>query len=182
VSHPHGIHANLLKRESTQPPVALPADLKELATFLRRADSFGSNIAFWRGKTRSKLLQSVIFTLRSYLIGFDGDQYTPQQAEALLTTFTRILEHLNRIVESIPFRNKVGFLRRNLISTFQQVYILRHLCQAIVCRLRPLLPDAAPGLPAGTLLDREARSALRASMEFVGSAWDRESWNVYDYL
>lgn len=161
---------------------ALPREVAELAVFLRGARSLGIQVAFWRSKANLSLLDSATLALRSVLLSSACDSPDLPHSPILLEIYEELLVNLSGIVESIPFRGKVGLLRRGLIATFQQIFVLRHLCQAIVCRLRMAQHDFAAPLPAGSLLGIETKHAQREAFRFVAGDWDKQSWNVYDYL
>ncbi len=128
------------------------------------------------------MLRSATLALRSAILEAAEERTAHPGDESLLASYERLLADLNRIVEAIPFRHRVGLLRRNLIATFQQIFILRNLCQAMVCRLRYQHGKAVSDPPVGSFLDADARRAHRDILHAVADGWDRESWNVYDYL
>lgn len=169
-------------RTRTQPVgESLPRPIADLAAFLRDAASLGYQVAFWRSKARSALLRSAADALRSELAA----EYLPGESpefQELLCAYEDLLLRLERVVESVPFRSKVGLLRRNLISTYQLMFILRHLCQAIVCKLRAQHTGRTPSLPGGSLLDSTEKRRVREAFQPLAPGWDKESWDVYDHL
>lgn len=159
----------------------LPQPIADLQVFLRSAATLGTQVAFWRSKARLQLLEAASDSMRSKLL---EDSPSPGSKDLLAQTaaYEEMLVALSQIAALVPFHNRVGILRRNLIPTFQRIFVLHHLCQAIVCRLRIQDPNRNAMLPAGSLLDAEAKLALRKSFQHLAQGWDKESWQVYDYL
>lgn len=163
--------------------VVLPLEIGQLASFLKNSHLFGKQVAFLRGKGKRELLTSAALTMRSILADPNNFALTSAESALVLPVFEQILADLNRFVEAIPFRRKVGFVRRNLIATFHQVYVLRHLCQAIICKLQLAQGNPPSRCPAGSPMDLDAKRYVRDSFRsVVGSGWDKEEWRVYDYL
>ncbi len=176
------VAGDLARQSQDTADPGLPSDVTELIKFLRTATSLGTQVAFWRSRGQLQLLQSVSYTLRAVSLSAQSDITNIQLAKAQLAAYSELLLLLDRIVEAVPFRSKVGLFRRNLIGTFQQVFILRHLCQSIVCRLMCQLKVSVRALPAGSLLSPEWKHDHRELLQPVAVGWDQEYWNIYDYL
>ncbi|MCW5964531.1 MAG: hypothetical protein KIT83_10880 [Bryobacterales bacterium] len=182
MSQAYSTAGDLLKSAPELEAAPLPPEVAELAVFVRRARSLGNQVAFWRSKANLSLLKSATQAMRAVLLSATWDSTDDPPNPALLGAYKELLVNLNAIVESIPFSSRVGVLRRSLIDTFQQVFVLRHLCQAIVCRLRMALQESDAPSPAGSLLDADTKRAHRAAFQSVAGGWDNQRWNAYDYL
>ncbi|MCU0226234.1 MAG: hypothetical protein MUF01_01225 [Bryobacterales bacterium] len=182
MAHSYSVAGDLANQPRTSADPELPADVVELIHFLRDASSLGTQVAFWRSKAKIDLLQSASFTLRAASLTAQADIKNAYVAKARLDAYGELYSHLDRIVEAVPFHAKVGLLRRNLIGVFQLLFILRHLSQCILCRLKLQLGSAVPTIPAGSLLSQECKREHRDSLRAAARGWEQESWNVYDYL
>lgn len=182
MAHSYSVAGDLTNQARRAADPELPPDVVALIQFLRDASSLGTQVAFWRSKAKIDLLQSASFTLRAASLGAQSDITNGHIAKAQLDAYQELHAHLDRIVDAVPFHAKVGLLRRNLIGVFQLLFILRHLSQCIVCRLKLQLGSTASSIPAGSLLSHDRKSEHRAMLHPAAAGWSQESWNVYDYL
>jgi hypothetical protein len=180
--HAYRIQSELPERSVQDVAATLPEDLRELIGFLQGASRLGSQVAFWRSKGRHQLLDSAAGTLRCEILSFDPTEKPDQETAANLRAYEGLLNSLDRLIQSIPFDNKVGVLRRNLIATYQQVYILRHLSHGMVCRLRMRMALCEPQPVSESQVAIETLRELRKRFSKAVPSWDRESWNVYDHF
>ncbi|MCC6265112.1 MAG: hypothetical protein IT169_16175 [Bryobacterales bacterium] len=166
-----------------QPTVALPTSLDSLARFLHTASTLGTELAFWRSHARLEHLRRASKELQSLLLCPQVYEMTEPDRSAVLAAFEALLEPLAALKDAVPFRTKVGILRRSLVPCFQEIFILHQLTQAVVVRLR-LRKQAGTAFaerPVG-IVDPGERRSLQQSLSAAMPYWRKEEWNVYDCL
>ncbi|MCC7340351.1 MAG: hypothetical protein IT170_04630 [Bryobacterales bacterium] len=166
-----------------QPVVALPTSLDSLARFLFTASTLGTELAFWRSHARLEHLRQASKELQSILLCPQVYEMTEPDRSAVLAAFEALLEPLAALRDAIPFRTRVGILRRSLVPCFQEIFILHQLTQTVVVRLR-LRKDAGGPLAATaeSIVDADERRSLQQSLSAAMPYWRKEEWNVYDCL
>jgi hypothetical protein len=163
-------------------PPSLPHEVRELIGFLRGARRLGVQVAFWRTKGKQQLLEAASGAMRSELLCYEPCEAAEPDTPQTLRAYEQLLANLELLIESIPFNNKVGLLRRNLITTYQQVYILRHLCHAMVCRLRMRMNSCEPFRALDFPVPQNELKSIRNQFCVKVPSWDRGSWDVYDHF
>lgn len=167
---------------NAQPTAALPAALDSLARFLRVASALGTEIAFWRSNARLESLRQASAELHSILLSPHVFEMPEPDRSTVLSAFESLLEPLAALKQAVPFRTKVGVIRRSLVPCFQEIFILHQLTLAVIVRLR--FREAAGPLPASPVCpaDLDARRELQQSLNAAMPFWRKEEWNVYDQL
>ena len=167
---------------SGKTPYDLPPKLLEAKEFLAKAVGLGSELAFWRGNSRLGLLRDANEEMRILLAHPRVFAATPDRHVSMRTGLEAMLEAIAKLAEAVPFRTKVGLLRRSLIPCYQEIFILRSLLESAICRLKFSDPDSEPLHRPGELLHADARVQLRQAAGAVAALWDDKEWDLYDYL
>ncbi|MDZ7638292.1 MAG: hypothetical protein U5J83_08605 [Bryobacterales bacterium] len=170
------------RRASSAAP-ALPPALDSLARFLQAASNFGTEIAFWRSHARLIELRQASAELHSILLSPQVFEMAEPNRTTVLNAFESLLGAVGALKEAVPFRTRVGAIRRSLVPCFQEIFVLHQLTLAVVVRLRLHKTDP-DGLPprAGSLMDLDAKRELAQSLHTAMPFWQKEEWNVYDHL
>lgn len=170
------------RRVQNSPPPALPPALSSLARFLQSATVLGNEVAFWRSQSRISELRQASSELHSILLNPHVFALPEPNRSTVLAALDELSESVARLKQAVPFRNRVGAIRRSLMPAYQEIFILHQLLLAVTCRLRM---RSAPGEAAprpGSLMDLDSKRELRESLRSVLTFWRREEWHVYDYL
>lgn len=164
-------------------PPALPPALSSLARFLRTATSLGTEIAFWRSQSQLSQLRQASSELHSILLNPHVFELPEPNHSMVLTALESLAKDVERLKQAVPFRSRVGAVRRTLLPAYQEIFILHQLLLAVTCRLRARsVPKGELPPHPGSLMDTESKMELQHSFRHVLGFWSKEEWRVYDYL
>jgi hypothetical protein len=157
--------------------------LTSLERFLRTATRLGTEIAFWRGQANLSQLREASSELHSILLNPHVFELPEANHSWVLEAMDSLEGSVARLKQAVPFRTRVGVLRRSLLPAYQEIFILHQLLLAVTCRLRAR-SVAKCDLPPhpGSLMDIESKLELQHSLRHVLGFWSKEEWRVYDYL
>jgi hypothetical protein len=100
----------------------------------------------------------------------------------VLAALDELSESVAKLKQAVPFRNRVGAIRRSLMPAYQEIFILHQLLLAVTCRLRMRSQPGETAPRPGSLMDLDSKRELRESLRGVLTFWRKEEWHVYDYL
>jgi hypothetical protein len=161
----------------------LPPALASLERFLRTATRLGTEIAFWRSQSHLSELREASSELHSILLNPHVFELPEPNHSWVLKAMESLEGNVAQLKQAVPFRTRVGVMRRSLLPAYQEIFILHQLLLAVTCglRARSVAKSELPARP-GSLMDVESKMELQHSLRHVLGFWSKEEWRVYDYL